>query len=87
MATEIPRELPDEDEPISTNVIDAIATAMEADPLELSPPLYYSIDLTALDRLFRTKPPTTVRFDYNGWDVTVQGDGTVSVGDPPSDRA
>ncbi|WP_254533806.1 HalOD1 output domain-containing protein [Natrinema gelatinilyticum] len=87
MATKIPRELPDEDEPISANVIDAIATAMETDPLELSPPLYYSIDLAALDRLFRTKSPTTVRFDYNGRDVTVQGDGTVSVGDPPPDRA
>ena len=68
----------------SKAVVEAVAEAEGVNPVELSPPLYEVVDPDALDDLFA---PTTVngrmdgevRFSYVGYEVTVAGDGYVSV--------
>lgn len=69
---------------VSDKVINKVAEAEDVDPLELTPPLYDVIDPDALDLVFATTPTAgrmegTVTFSYNGYDVTVWGDGDVSV--------
>jgi hypothetical protein len=64
-------------------VIDAIAAAADADPIEMEP-LYHSIDPDVLDRLFgdrdRTAPvDRTLRFQHVGYVVTVTADPELSV--------
>lgn len=69
---------------VSQSVVEAIAEAEGVDPTEVTPPLYSAIDPTALDEIF-TSTPTTGReggrvvFTYEGYEVTVSGDGYVSV--------
>ncbi|MFP8953683.1 HalOD1 output domain-containing protein [Natrialbaceae archaeon A-arb3/5] len=69
----------------SQRVLERIAEAGGVDPAELDPPLHDVVDATALDRLFE---PTkrdgaarrgTVTFRYRGYDVTVDGDGNVTI--------
>lgn len=68
----------------SQSVVEAVAEAKGVDPMELSPPLYDVIDPEALDQVFA---PTSmegrmegqVTFSYNGYEVTVFGDGSVAV--------
>lgn len=69
---------------LSHAVVQAVAEAERVDPLELTPPLYEVIDSDALDRLFAVTPTHhrtdgEVSFSYNGYGVTVRGDGSVSV--------
>lgn len=71
---------------ISIRVVTAVAEAAGTDPFDLEPPLYHSIDPEALDRLLSTGLDGRIRFEYGGYTVTVQGDGTVSVDDPASDQ-
>lgn len=67
----------------SSTVIGALATVTDTDPLELEP-LYHSIDVEALDRLFaHTTKKTgddclTVSFEVDGWHL-VLADGEVLV--------
>lgn len=68
----------------SRAVVEAVAEADDADPVELTPPLYEVIDSDALDRLFTAttahdRTDGQVTFSYNGYGVTVRGDGSVSV--------
>lgn len=68
-------------ETVTECIVDAVANAIEADPLSL-PPLYETIDPEALDVLFRTEsasPPLDglVVFVYAGCVVTVHADGEV----------
>lgn len=70
----------------SERVVDAVAEAEDVDPIELEP-LYAAIDPDALDAVVRSqqegriapRTSTLVRFEYQGYRVTVAGDGAVDV--------
>ncbi|GAB3041911.1 HalOD1 output domain-containing protein [Natronobiforma cellulositropha] len=66
-------------ESVGTRVVEAIAEAAGTDPFSLEPPLYYSIDMEALERLFRPGTEGQVSFEYSGHHVVVGSDGTVTV--------
>lgn len=65
-------------------VLTAVASAADADPLEL-PPLWSAVDAEALDRFFasgtrtRDDSETAITFEYADYVVTVNGHGTVIV--------
>jgi len=66
------------------NVVEKVAEVEGVDPLELTPPLFEVIDPDALGQIFATAPTAgrmdiQVSFHHNGYDVTVCGDGDVSV--------
>lgn len=70
---------------VSQSVVDAIARAEGVDPVELTPPLYEVVDPDALNGLFDDthhygRLDREVVFTYKGYEVTVDGDGSVSVG-------
>lgn len=68
-------------ERISTRVVESIADARGVDPTDLDVPLYWEIDLEALDRLCESDTATLeVTFTYDGTTVIVQGDGRIEVG-------
>lgn len=77
----------------SLRVMFAVAESKGVDPTELRP-LTDIIDPDVLDMLVRTEPgegasepnPVALRFSYEGCEVIVQGDGNLTVGDPPADR-
>lgn len=76
------------DEQVSETVITAVATAIDADPLEMDP-LYDSIDPDALDRLCgpsTASPTLQLQFSLAGCEVEVRGDGTVTVTPPEATR-
>lgn len=63
----------------SLAIIEKVADAEDADPLDL-PPLRDSIDPEALDRCaVSMSGASTIKFEYNGYDVTVTGDEGVSI--------
>ncbi|WP_225741159.1 HalOD1 output domain-containing protein [Halorussus halophilus] len=68
------------DDPPSTVVVETVAAAEGVDTIDL-PPLYEWIDPDALDEFVADEAddPRRVRFDYAGYEVTVEGDGAVSV--------
>ncbi|WP_135536725.1 HalOD1 output domain-containing protein [Halostella pelagica] len=69
---------PSEDPPRpSTWIVEALADAVDIDPVALHPPLYDVIDLDTLDRLFGSGNVTTVEFEYHGTAVTVREDEIV----------
>lgn len=59
-------------------VIQAVADRNGVDPLELSTPLYYSLDPEALDSVFQD---TTghLAFEYDGYTVTVDSGGAIDL--------
>lgn len=69
---------------ITEAVVTAVADADGVSPLEL-PPLATVLDPDALETFVATmtsgpdEPMTTVEFAYNGYTVTVTGDGSVTV--------
>lgn len=65
---------------VTESVVEAVADADGVGPEELAPPLYDAIDPDALERLLATAPGTRrVVFTYNGYEVTVRGDGSVAI--------
>lgn len=70
---------PVDDEPPSTAVVRAVATASNTEATRL-PPLYDTVDPDTLDRLF---PPEATGgelwFDYAGFAVVVGSNGTVEL--------
>ncbi|MFC6720738.1 HalOD1 output domain-containing protein [Halobacteriaceae archaeon SHR40] len=69
---------------VTNEVVEKVAEAEDVDPLELTPPLYEVIDPDALDQIFASTPTAggiegQMTFFYNGYEVTVSGDGYVSV--------
>lgn len=62
----------------SMRVVRAVAAANDADPIALAP-LYDVIDPDALDRLFAADAAGSVQFVYEGRDVVVDADGSVTV--------
>jgi len=70
----------------SERVIEAVADRAGIDPLELEPPLYSAIDPDKLDALVsgaqrRGRSTVVVSFEYQGYDVTVDADGSVTLGE------
>ena len=68
----------------STRVVEAIAEAESVDPIALDPPLNAVIDLDALEDLFSPssgvpRSSGRVEFEYDDYDVVIEGDGAVSV--------
>ncbi len=68
-------------------VVDALATVTTLDPLEMDP-LYFHIDLDALERILGPKlngqrrgGRVTVEFQVAHYDIVVNSDGLVSVSD------
>lgn len=72
---------------LSLSVIDALADALDTDPVELEP-LYHAVDPEALDRLFGEGTPASARleFAYGDHRVEVRGDGTILVDGTVHDR-
>ncbi|NHN49053.1 hypothetical protein G9464_15840 [Halostella sp. JP-L12] len=65
--------------PVPTIVVDAVAEAAGADPLDLTP-LVATIDTDALDALFRSASRDAVlSFEHDGCRVTVSGEGRIVV--------
>ena len=69
----------------SSAVVSAVAAVAGTSPVEM-PPLYSVVDPDALETLVdgpavsrRSSSDTHVSFPYNGYDVTVCDDGTVTV--------
>jgi len=68
----------------STAVIEAVADAARKKPEELDP-LYGSISPDGIDDLFEGGPQNRsmsqlfVSFPYNGYEVTISGDGVITV--------
>lgn len=67
-------------ESVSEAVVQAVADAEGIESTEVTDPLYEAVDPGALDRLFsREGIAGQVMFSYNGYEVTVSGEGAVSV--------
>lgn len=66
----------------STAVVEMVAIAADVEPSALDP-LYDTVDPEALDRLIGKDETSAVAvevvFEYAGYDVTVRGDGVVTV--------
>lgn len=74
-----------DDSSASTAVVSAIADAEGISPMDVRPPLASVIDPDALDRLVASmtgwtdEPSGVVEFMYNGYIVSVTGNGDISV--------
>ena len=67
---------------VSQSVVETVAKAEGVSPTELTPPLYEVVDPDALDQLFAAASVGSgpeVAFPYKGYEVTVDGNGVVSV--------
>ncbi|WP_203229085.1 HalOD1 output domain-containing protein [Halobellus captivus] len=66
--------------PISLQIIDTVAAAKGVSPMELTP-LADVIDPDALDSLYSPATATTVtlRFEYEGYSVRIDDDGSVTL--------
>lgn len=69
---------------VINEIVNRIAEVEDADPLKLTPPLYEVIDPDALGRILGPTPTAgrmdgQVTFSYKGYEVVVDGDGSVSV--------
>jgi hypothetical protein len=59
-------------------VVEAVADAERVEPVELPTPLADAINPDALDSLFQNGTGR-VSFDYSGYEITVEENGTVKV--------
>jgi len=65
-------------------IVEAVADREGVDPSHLDPPLYQVVDPEALETLVGSggRPgdhPVTVQFEYAGYRVVVESDGTLEV--------
>lgn len=66
----------------TVSIVSAVARREGVDPTEL-PVLYDVIDPSQLEALIESADdPISVEFDYCGYTVVVDGDGTVRIDDP-----
>ncbi len=63
---------------VTDEVVSAVARAEGIDPTDVEPPLFESVDATALARLFRDTSGH-ITFEYGGYVVTVDSDGAVTL--------
>ncbi|MFP9193555.1 HalOD1 output domain-containing protein [Natronosalvus vescus] len=71
-------------------IIETVAERKGIDPLEVEPPLYESVDVDALEALFRSRAgqsTVTISFEYAGYLVTLEGPDTVRLTPLASDAA
>ncbi|WP_149797305.1 HalOD1 output domain-containing protein [Halorubrum xinjiangense] len=69
---------------VTYEVVTRVAEVEDVDPVEVTPPLNEVIDPEALNQIFASTPTGDrmegqVTFPYNGYEITVSGDGSVSV--------
>lgn len=64
---------------VSHQIIEALATVVDSDPLSMTPTLYEVIDPDALDKLLDSDRKVEVQFEYNGHTVVADSDGNISV--------
>lgn len=70
---------------VLTAVVRAVAEAEGLDPLDLTPPLGFELDIEALeDYLDHTTGVCWATFEYHGWRITVSSDLDVDL-EPSSD--
>lgn len=63
------------DDSVATAVVHAVADAEGIDPLDLTPPLGFELDIEALEAyLAHTTGTCWARFEYHGWRITVSSD-------------
>lgn len=62
----------------SMAVVDAVAEELGVDPVALGP-LAYEIDPDALNKLVHSMDSGTITFPFEGFDVTVDADGEVTL--------
>ncbi|MUV57322.1 HalOD1 output domain-containing protein [Halogeometricum sp. CBA1124] len=72
---------------LDVRLVRRIARTLDRDPMDL-PPLAWEVDLDALSTL-ATNGHVSITFEYEGCDVRIHKDGTVSisVGDADADTA
>jgi hypothetical protein len=72
---------------VPERVLCAVAEATDVSPMELSPPLYESINPDALESLVEgtSNESVCISFEYHDCAVTVCGNGDVSVSTPATD--
>lgn len=86
---------PDEPRDLTTVIIGAVAEAEDVPITELTnPPLYEVVDITGIDNALFGRPEANrngtnsmVEFRYNGYKVSVEADGWVTVSDRSEDSA
>lgn len=76
----VPRSRTEATEP-STAVVEAVASAGGWEPTAVPEPLYDVVDPDALDAFVASTDDAEVSFTYMGYEVTVAGDGGVTVDD------
>jgi hypothetical protein len=85
-----PLERTARNEPLAETVVWTVADARDVDPMDITEPLYETIDPDALEQLFDGDTPGQsehrIEFTLAGCDVTVYGDRRVVVR-PPADIA
>lgn len=68
-----------ETDQICIDVIETIASVTDSDPLTMNPPLYDVIDTDALDSLYSNGADVSVAFEYDGHEVHIDTDRTITV--------
>lgn len=68
---------------VATRIVEAVADAVDSDPVELTP-LYRAVDPDALEAVLETADGARVRFEYEDRTVEVRSDGSVTVGEEES---
>lgn len=68
-----------ETDQICIDVVETIARVTDSDPLAMDPPLYDIVDTDALDSLYSNGANVVVEFEYDGYEVRIDTDQTVTV--------
>ncbi|MFC4986380.1 HalOD1 output domain-containing protein [Saliphagus infecundisoli] len=84
---------PDDSRDLTTVIVRAVAEAEDVPPTEIkNPPLYEVVDIAGIDDALFGRPEahqsgmgSTVEFRYNGYKVSVEADGWVTVSDRSRD--
>lgn len=73
---------------VSERLIEELASRQGTTPAELHPPLYETVDLEVLDAFLASGGERSgdvdrrVEFEYEGYWVRVEGDGSIAVDEP-----
>ena len=67
-----------DDGSLMSEVVSAVASSEDVDPVAVEPALFEAVDGEALDRLFR-ETAGHVTFEYDGYEVTVTSGGDVTL--------
>lgn len=83
LGTSTTSALGDEDHSATHAVVQAVADVKGVSPIDLNQPLYSAVDTDALDNFVSSlsdKPADVqITFEYDGFEVTVSGNGSVSL--------